>query len=96
MDLNQASEAISSWQEEDSKNRTVIVIAVERNEETGTDAKIAIQGNKEVIKTVLKHLLKTGESQEIQEILLKTYMETFIEMINDNMIQTNNENKEEE
>lgn len=96
MDLNQASEAISSWQEEDSKNRTVIVIAVERNEETGTDAKIAIQGNKEVIKTVLKHLLKTGELHEIQEILLKTYMETFIEMINDNMIQTNNENKEEE
>lgn len=96
MDLNQASEAISSWQEEDSKNRTVIVIAVERNEETGTDAKIAIKGNKEVIKTVLKYLLKTGESHEIQEILLKTYMETFIEMINDNMIQTNNENKEEE
>lgn len=101
MDLNNVTDAITAWQEEASKNRSVLVIAIERKAgeegKTTTDAKIAVQGNKEVVKTVLKHLLQSGESQEMQELLLKTFMESYIEMINEKLItKANNENEEEE
>lgn len=101
MDLNNVTDAITSWQEEDNKNRSVLVIAIERKAgeegKTTTDAKIAVQGNKEVVKTVLKHLLQSGESHEMQELLLKTFMESYIEMINEKLIiKANNENEEEE
>lgn len=101
MDLNNVTDAITTWQEEDNNNRSVLVIAIERKAgeqgKTTTDARISVQGNKETVKTVMKHLLQSGESPEMQELLLKTFLESYIEMINEKLItKANNENKEEE
>lgn len=102
MDLNKATEAITAWQEEKEDHRSVLVIAIEESEPNNgaqqTNAKVCIKGNKETMTKLMKHFLKTGQSFEMQDILLHTFLESYVDMINDQKKKTNNnnENKEEE
>ena len=100
MDLNKATEAITAWQEENDNHRSVLVIAIEESEPNNgaqqTNARVCVQGNKESMTRLMKHLLKTGESFEMQDILLHTFLESYVDMINDQKKQTNNNNEKKE
>lgn len=105
MEANELQKATQAWQEENPKQRAAFVVFIDSKEdkEHGTlqhQARVSCYGNEEPLKDALKAVLRAGgqssKGKQMQGLLMKAFLETFVDFINEENCRENEDIRIEE